>query len=180
MNSKILIVLIAVVSIAALGFITMLVQRQYHNYQRKRASVNTYAIQNVKTGMDIRPFNAGIADEVRIIQYKHKEWECMTWQFIKLEDGSYLLKNLYTQKTFQPKVKPTSGVALWQQPIEANSYQYWVFEKHLTENAYKIRLKGTELFVTVSSEKNNTEIILMPLQNTKEQLWNIVEQHPIM
>ncbi|WP_310603407.1 RICIN domain-containing protein [Anaerosporobacter sp.] len=163
----------------ALGYLVMLGQRLYHNNQRKLSTVNTFAIQNKKTGMDIRPFNAGIGDEVKIIQYKHHNWECMTWQFIKLEDGSYLLKNLYTHKTFQSSSALESGVTLWQQPLEANKFQYWEFLRQ-SEDEYLIRLKDSELYVTVSDDKNNSSIILMPMQNKLEQHWKLIEQHPTM
>ena len=144
-----------------------------------RNAVNAYAIQNMHTGMDIRVFNAGIPNEAKIIQYPHHQWECMTWQFIKMKDGSFLLKNLYTYKTFQPSSKIEAGVALWQQPIEANQLQYWEFIKGDTDY-YHIRLKGTELYITPSSQEKNANIVLLPLKNTADQQWKLLEQHPIV
>lgn len=78
MNRSVLIVLGSVLAIALLGFFMILGQRLYHNRKRKLETVNTFAIQNVATGMNIRPYNAGIADEIKIIQFKHHNWECMT------------------------------------------------------------------------------------------------------
>lgn len=169
---------LTVLGIAGAGYAAVTAQRFYHNYQRKRSTVNTFAVQNVKTGMNIRPYNAGIDDWVKMIQYKHADWECMTWQFIQVEDGSYLLKNLYTHKTFQPAAAE-AGVALWQQPLEANRYQYWELIKNSDETCL-IRLKGTELYVTVLSAESNSSVILMPLQNSLEQQWRLIEQHPIV
>ena len=165
--------------IVASGYLAMTGQRLYHNYKRKRGTVNTFAICNVETGMAIRVYNAGIPDETKIISYKHANWECMTWQMIKLADGSCLLKNLYTHKTFQPVSSPEPGVALWQQPLEANDLQYWEFVK-TPDESYRIRLKGTELYITASGNKNNAPLVLMPIQDSQSQQWKLVEQHPIV
>lgn len=100
------------------------------------------------------------------------------FQFIQLEQDTYLLKNLYTQKTFQPSASPKPGIALWQQTLGGNSLQYWEFIKQSGE-IYQIRLKGTELFITVSSDQNDSAIILMPKQNSPDQQWRLIEQHPI-
>jgi len=152
--------------------------RIYAGYQIKRNRVNTYAIQNVNTGKGIRVHNAGIDDERKIILYTHQNWECMTWQFIQLEGDVYLLKNLYTKKTFQPSSSPEAGVSLWQQPLGGNRLQYWEFLKQPDET-YFIRLKDTDLYITISSDKNHSDIILMPLQNSPDQQWKLIEQRPI-
>lgn len=167
------------IAIALLAYMLIFGQRTYHNIKKKQETVNTYAIQNVKTGMDIRVYNAGIANETKIIQYKHANWECMTWQLIKTEDGSYLLKNLWTHKTFQPLSSPVEDAQLWQQPLEANSLQYWEFIK-LPDETYHIRLKGTQLYITPASDGNNTPLILMPMQKSINQQWKLIEQHPIV
>jgi len=165
-----------------LGFILLFTlftgQRAHHDYLKKRNSKNTFAIQNVKTNKDIRVHNANINDEAKIILYTHHNWECMTWQMIQLEGETFLLKNLYTQKTLQPSSIPEQGVNLWQQTLGGNSLQYWEFLKQPKET-YLIRLKGTELYITVSSDKNNSDIILMPMQNSTEQQWRLIEQQPL-
>ncbi len=173
----ILLSIIAVLALAILAILIFAGPRAYLTHQLKLGTTNTFAINNVKTGMNIRPYNAGIDNGTKIIQYENNNWECMTWQFIKLEDSSYLLKNLWNDKTFQPSARPKPGVALFQQPIEANSLQYWEFLKQPDET-YLIRLKGTELYVTVSSDKSNSDIILMPKQNSADQQWKLIEQHP--
>ena len=152
--------------------------RAYNGYLKKKNTVNSYAIQNIKTGKNIRVHNAGINDETKIILYSHHNWECMTWQFIKLEGDTYLLKNLYTQKTFRPSLSPVAGVDLWQQPLGGDNFQYWEFLKQ-SDEAYLVRLKDTELYITVSSDENNSPIILMPLQNSTGQQWRLIEQHPL-
>jgi hypothetical protein len=152
--------------------------RIYKDVKKKLNYANTYAIQNVGTGKDIRVYNAGNKDGTKIILYSHNNWECMTWQFIQLEDNTYLLKNLYTQKTFEPSVSPQSGVDLWQQNLGGSRQQYWEFIKQPDET-YLIRLKDTELYVTVTSGGNNSPIVLMTKQDSDNQLWKLVRQNPL-
>jgi len=161
-------------------FITQIVvlgPRLRKDINKKLSFKNTYAIQNVKTGKDIRVHDAGIEDGRKIILYDHKNWECITWQFIRLEDSSFLLKNLYTEKTFQPSEPPTPGVSLSQKTLGGSSLQYWEFIKQ-PDNTFLIRLKGTDLYVTISSSETNSDIILMPKENSINQQWRLVNQTP--
>ena len=153
--------------------------RIYKDIKKKRNYANTYAIQNIKTGKDIRVYNAGNDDGTKIILYSHYNWECMTWQLIQLGDNTYLLKNLYTQKSFQPSSSPEAGIGLWQQTLGGSSLQYWEFIKQIDET-YLIRLKDTELYLTVTSDENNSDIVLMTKQNSDSQLWKLVRQNPIV
>ncbi|MDR0368518.1 MAG: RICIN domain-containing protein [Bacteroidales bacterium] len=147
--------------------------------RKKQNFANTYAIQNVGTGKDIRVYNAGIENNTKIILYSHKNWECITWQFIELQKNTYLLKNLYTQKTFQPSANLKAGVGLWQQELGGSYLQYWEFIEQ-PDKTYFIRLKDTELYLTATSNENNSAIILMPKQNSKNQLWKLIRQNPIV
>lgn len=179
-KSKIYMILFYVLLTLVVLFVIGAYPRTSKNIQRKMNTENSYAIQNVAAGKDIRVHNANIENNEKIILYEHQNWECITWQFIQLEGDVYLLKNLYTHKTFQPLSKPEQGVSLAQQTLEANSFQYWEFLKQ-SDETYLIRLKDTELYVTVSSNENNSPIIiLMPLQNSAEQQWRLIEQRPIM
>lgn len=153
--------------------------RIYKGIKLKKDKVNTYAIQNVKTNRCIRPYNAGFQDDNQVILYSLNNWECITWQFIELDKDTYLLKNLYTEKTFQPVVDPVEGVTMWQKPLGGSKQQYWEFLKQ-DNGTYLIRLKGTELYLTAASEEQNAHIVLKPLQNTTYQQWKLVEQHPIV
>ncbi len=145
----------------------------------KKDKVNTYAIQNVKTNRCIRPYNANYQDDNKVILYSLNNWECITWQFIKLDNGAYLPKNLYTQKTFQPDADPAEGVKMWQKPLGGSNQQYWEFLEKDNET-YLIRLRGTELYLTAASEEQNSDIVLKPLLNDSEQYWKLIEQHPII
>jgi hypothetical protein len=147
-------------------------KKQKQNYE------NTYAIQNVGTGKDIRVYNVGVEDESKIILYTHNEWECLTWEFIQLEDNTYLLKNLCTQKTFEPSSTPEQGVSLWQQSLGGSRLQYWEFVKQPNDK-YRIRLKNTELYLTATSNEDNSPIILMSEQDSEMQSWKLIAQSPI-
>ena len=153
--------------------------RIYKDIQKKRAYENTYVIQNVGTGKDIRVYNAGNDDGAKIISYSHNNWECLTWQLIGLEDNTYLLKNLYTQKSFQPSSTPKPGVTLWQQTLGGSRLQYWEFIEQ-PDDTYLIRLKDTELYITATSGENNSAIALMPRQDSDSQRWRLVRQNPII
>jgi len=170
-------ILIISLSLVVALVVTAVSFRVSKDIRKKLSYSNTFAIQNVQTGKDIRVHNADYHDNAKTILYPHKNWECITWEMIQLPDSSYLLKNLYTQKTFEPVSSPTQGVTLWQKSLGGSKYQYWEFIKQPNDN-YLIRLKGTDLYVTISSDKDDTEIILMPLQNSNTQLWRLVRQNP--
>lgn len=153
--------------------------RIFKDIKKKRAYENTYAIQNIATDKALRPYNAGNDDGTKIIQYSLNNWECLTWQLIGLDDDTYLLKNLYTQKSFQPSSTPNSGVTLWQKTLGGSRLQYWEFVKQ-SDDTYLIRLKDTELYLTATSNENDSDIVLMPRQDSDMQVWKLVRQNPIV
>lgn len=169
------IVIIVIFAIVAFIF----APRICKDIKKKQNYENTYAIQNVGTGKDIRVYNAGNDDGTKIILYSHNNWECITWQLIGLENNTYLLKNLYTQKTFQPSSAPATGVNLWQQTLGGSRLQYWEFIEQ-EDATYLIRLKDTELYLTTTSDENNSDIVLMPRQDSDMQEWRLVRQNPII
>ncbi|QUS40062.1 hypothetical protein RPMA_15410 [Tardiphaga alba] len=137
----------------------------------------TYAIQNVLTAKNIRPFEAKKDDGNNIILYDHWSWKCMTWQFDQVQGNTYQLRNVYTSKTLEPSGTPGAMTALWQQPLGSSKTQYWDFISDGGET-YLIRLKDTQLYVTISSEKTNSPIVLKPLQNSTAQKWRLIRQNP--
>jgi len=138
-----------------------------------------FAIQNIQTGKNLRPYEAGSADGNRIVLYNHVEWKCMTWDFILVKDATYQLKNRFTGKTFQPSAKPADGVNLIQKPLAKDSLQYWIFEKQ-ADNSYFIRLKGTGLYISLSGKDTNSDIVLKPKKDKLMQSWKLVAQDPSM
>ena len=158
-------------------FVLIVSFRVSKDIKKKLSYPNTYAIQNVKTGKDIRVHNANYLDGTKIILYSHQNWECMTWELIHLEDSTFLVKNLYTQKTFQPESTPKEGVTLWQQSMGGSRFQFWEFIK-VPDEMYLIKLKDTDLYLTISSDENNSPIVLQPKQNSTSQQWKLVRQNP--
>lgn len=173
-----IIIILAILLIALLIPVVKYAPWIYFGRMQKKSYANTYAIQNVGTGKDIRVKDVGVKDETEIILYTHNEWECLTWEFIQLEDSTYLLKNLCTQKTFQPSSLPEQGVGLWQQSLGGSHLQYWEFIKQPNETSL-IRLKDTELYLTATSDEDNSPIILMPKERSDKQLWKLIKQNPI-
>lgn len=145
--------------------------------KKKLAFENTYAIQNVASEMCVRPLAAGYKNGNEIIGYSHKNWECVTWEMIAIGENTYLLKNLFTEKTFQPKAEPKAGVGLWQQSLGGTALQHWEFIKQPDETTL-IRLKNTELYLTISAKEEDAALILMPLDNTDKQKWRLIRQTP--
>ncbi|WP_119309779.1 hypothetical protein [Cohaesibacter haloalkalitolerans] len=47
----------------------------------------SYAIQNVETGLDLRPFEARKEGGNPVILYDHHFWRCVTRTFVAIEDG---------------------------------------------------------------------------------------------
>lgn len=170
-------IIISVIAIVLLGIIVIISFRVRKDIKKKLQFENTYAIQNVATGNALRPFNANYESGVELISYPIKNWECITWEMIETDTNTYLLKDLFTEKTFQPKSEPKEGVGLWQQSVGGSKLQYWEFLKQVDET-YLIRLKGTELYLTTSSPDTDSPIILMPKQGSKTQLWKLVRQTP--
>ncbi|MEJ7830546.1 MAG: RICIN domain-containing protein [Segetibacter sp.] len=141
----------------------------------------TYAIKNVSTGMLLRVMDANKKNETPIVAYSPTNWKCMTWDFNQVEGNTYLLRNLFTNKTFQPqKGEMSEGIALEQQAIDnSKTTQQWEFIS-AANNTYMIKLKGSDLYVTPSDKNGavNSKIILSKKRSDKTQYWNIYEQHP--
>ncbi|MFT3995364.1 MAG: hypothetical protein QM660_13710 [Dysgonomonas sp.] len=175
---KITIIILSTLLVALLIPVVIYAPWIFFGKQQKQNYANTYAIQNVSTGKDIRVKDVGVKDESEIILYTHNEWECLTWEFIQLENNTYLLKNLCTQKTFAPSSSPKQGVDLWQQSLGGSHLQYWEFIKQ-SNGTCLIRLKDTELYLTATSNEDNSPIILMSKQNSDKQLWKLIKQNPI-
>ncbi len=153
--------------------------RLYKDYTKKKSFKNTYAILNAKSGMAIRVHNAEIDDGAKIILYPHHNWECTTWQFIQLEENKFLLKNLYTQKTFQPSMSPQFNADLQQTTLGGSTLQYWELEQQPDE-AYRIRLSNTDLYITSISDTTNSVLLLRPRSDETGQFWKLIRQNPII
>lgn len=136
-----------------------------------------YAIQNVLTGKNIRPFQAKKTDGNPIISYNDWRWQCMTWELLPVGEGRYRLRNRYTGKTLAPSSASGRGVSLWQQPLTDSGSPEWQFIKR-NDGTYLIRQANEELYLTASSEKTNSPIVLMPLEDSDAQKWRLRKQDP--
>jgi hypothetical protein len=142
----------------------------------------TYAIKNEQTGMLLRVKDARSENGTPLVAYNPENWKCMTWDFQHVEGNTYKLKNLFTSKTFQPVAEANPGVALEEQPLNAdNANQQYEFEP-IDQDTFMIKLKGTDLYLTPSDKKGsvNSKIILAKKTNTKDQYWDIYQQSPTM
>lgn len=173
MTKIIFIALVLLVLVAAVP----IVFRIRKDIKKKLQFENTYAIQNVETEKALRPKDANYENGVELISYPLKDWECITWEMIEIDTNTFLLKDLFTEKTFQPKSEPKEGVGLWQQSLGGSPLQHWEFLKQ-TDDTYLIRLKETNLYITASSSETDSPIILMTKQDSKKQLWKLVRQTP--
>jgi hypothetical protein len=137
-----------------------------------------YAIQNTRTGKNLRPLAAGKENGNRLVQYDHHSWKCMTWDFNEVGPQTYLLKNRYTGKTFQTIGEPLANSKLSQQEVIEGTSQQWELIK-LTESVFRIKLKGKNLFLSVPGDETNADVILVPLKEDDAQLWRLVRQNPL-
>ena len=138
----------------------------------------TYAIQNADTELDLRPFEAQTHDGNKVIQYNHHWWKCLTWKFIPAGSNSYFLTNYYTEKALNLSQPPKAGVGLLQRPFLKDKTQKWEFIDN-GKGYFKIRLEGKDLYLTSVSKKNNAELEIQPSNNSKNQLWKLINQSPL-
>ena len=135
-----------------------------------------YAIKNKETGMLLRPESANKKAGAPIVLYSPTNWKCLTWDFIHVEGNTYLLKNLFTKKTFQPQ-EMSNGSTLVQQPINKDSkLQFWEFVES-GSNQYYIRLKSTEFYLTPSKKGANSTVVIKN-RSGDNQIWTIYMQSP--
>lgn len=70
---------------------------------------------------------------------------------------------------------PNQVLVYGKKTMGGREYQYWEFIPQ-AEDTYLIRLKGSELYITISSEKEDTLLVLMPKQNSKKQIRKLIRQ----
>ena len=142
----------------------------------------TFAIKNKETGLLLRIKDAAGSNGTPLVSYTPINWKCATWEFQSRGGNVYGLKNLFTGKTFQPVADSLrEGTALGQQPLKAGAdkqvYEFIAVDK----DAYLIRLKGTEYYLSPSeSGEVNSPIVLSKKTGGQRQQWTLYEQHPTM
>lgn len=161
-------------SLLALGLCMSFATIKAHSQTVK----NRFAIQNVATGKNLRPYAAGRQDGNAIILYDHHSWRCLTWELTAVGENIFTLKNRYTFKSFEPASETSNGVTLKQQPKSKEDIQ-WEFIKQPDGN-YRIRLRGTDFYLSITSEETNSAIILTEAAYSDKQLWHMVAQDPLL
>jgi hypothetical protein len=141
-----------------------------------------YAIKNVKTGMLLRVKDAHSKNGTPLVAYYPENWKCMTWDFKKTDANTYQLRNLLTNKTFQPVAAANIDVAFDEQPLVSNDAKQQYEFIPVKKDTYLIKLKGTDLYVTPADPKGevNSAIVLAAKKGTPDQQWFIYEQAPTM
>lgn len=162
-------------------FLTVLMAIAWNNSEAQIKS-DRYAIQNVKSGKNLRPYEAISSDGNKIVLYDHVEWKCMTWEFIPSGENTFQLRNRFTSKTFQPGTDNLqTGSGLVQQPLKkGDTRQLWEFIE-TSKGVFNIRLKGTEFYISQedANAKTNSPIILTRLNNSDNLKWKLVRQDPV-
>lgn len=152
--------------------------RLYKDTEVKKDRKNTFAIQNVKTGTCVRPKDANYKENTSIILYPHHNWECMTWRLIDVGNHTFLLENLYTEKTFQPVTELADGTELSQISLDGSALQFWEIIEQ-PDHAYLIRLQNTDYYLTAPSDVENTPVVLKTVMNDDSQRWRLIPQTPV-
>lgn len=98
---------------------------------------------------------------------------------IKIDEETYLLKDLYTQKSFAPVGEPVAGSRLAQRPIGGDKQQRWQFNRQ-DDGTYTIQLAGSDLYITSTSSTVDDRLILQPASDDADQRWTLTQQHPII
>lgn len=149
-------------------------------FSRKKNQKERYAIQNVKTNKNIRPYKANSENDNKIILYDSYSWKCMTWDLEKVGNSEvYNLKNRYTDKTFQASKGSKNVITLVQETLNGSEQQNWEFIKN-SENQYLIKLENTNLYITITSDSTNSDIALLQFKGDSSQLWRLKRQNPLL
>lgn len=155
-------------------------------FNLKAQDINgTYAIKNVETNLVLRIKDAQSENGTPLVAYTPVNWKCVTWEFQKVKEQTYQLKNLFTGKTFQiiRGEEPISNIPLEQQPLSKNNKnQYYQFIP-AGNDSYYIKLFGTEFYLTPESPEGgvNSAIVLKNKVDDQDiQKWVIYEQKPTM
>jgi len=136
----------------------------------------TFAIQNVGSGKDLRPFNASREEGNAIVLYNHHWWQCLTWRFTEISAGHFELSNVYTGKLLHVDIS-SAGMGTIIQRTGSPSSLSWEMVPQPGE-VWGIRLSGTRLFITITSVEKNAPVTLSPFINSDSQKWRFIPQHP--
>ena len=134
-----------------------------------------YSLRNQESGLLLRPRDAGRKDGNTMVLYPEYNWKCLKWDIASTDNGC-TLRNLFTDKTFQPGVSnPKAGTPVLQQTMDpALKLQRWDILSS-ADGYVKIRLAGTALYLmpAVPHAEVNTALVLGPWEDLPAQHWKM-------
>jgi hypothetical protein len=140
----------------------------------QKKEVNGYQIENKKSGLLLRPYEADGAEGVPIVVYPKYAWQCLTWDLTTYGANMYSLRNYFTGKTFQVSGKSKDGAGIEQVSInDSLPEQKWEFVK-MDNGYYRIQVPGTDKVLTVDGEGANEKVKLMKWKKADGQMWKLL------
>ena len=144
----------------------------------------TYQIRNSKYGTLLRPKNANHANGTPIVLHTAQPWKCMAWKLQSVDQSGFLVKNLFTHKTFSAKHDGNNAqsAAVIQVPLSQEATKgkaIWQFIR-LKDGNYKIVDKQSESVLTADPKGDESHIIitLEPWHDLPAQKWVLEKVDP--
>ena len=153
--------------------VTALLLLSVFQVMAQKKEVKGYQVENKKSGLLLRPYEANGAEGIPIVVYEKYAWRCLTWELTPVGSNLYTLRNYFTGKTFKAS-GTANGSGMEQVRInDSLSNQQWEFIPE--ENGYyRIQVPGTEKVLTVDGEGVNEKVKLMPWKRSDGQLWRLL------
>ena len=142
----------------------------------------TYQIRNVKYGDLLRPRDANHANGTPIVLYSAQPWKCMTWRLQPAGETAFLVRNLFTGKTFHAAFATNAQPAdVTQVPLPKNASEgpAWRFVL-LDDGHYKITddKSGKVLTAVKKTGEYSAIIAVAPWSNLDDQKWTLEKIDP--
>lgn len=162
-------------SLAMSGLILLLAPLLCSGNSDAEVQPGIYSLRNQESGLLLRPRDAGRKDGNTMVLYPEYNWKCLKWDVAPTDHGC-TLRNLFTDKTFQPAdFSPKAGMPVLQQTIDpAEKLQRWEILPS-ADGYVKIRLAGTDLYLmpATPNAEVNTALVLGPWKNLPAQHWKM-------
>lgn len=152
--------------------------------QSDTPEATTYQIRNAKYHDLLRPRDANNADGTPIVLYSAQPWKCMTWRLQPATnvDSAFVLKNLFTGKTFHADADTNAAPRfVTQTPLAKGGGESpaWQVIK-LTDGSYKIiePKSGHALTAVLADGASAARITIGPWEDKAEQKWQLEKMDP--
>jgi hypothetical protein len=144
-------------------------------------AATTCQIRNVKHQELLRPRDANNANGTPIVLYPAQPWKCMTWKLQPAGESAFLLRNLFTAKTFSAAAdasgphQPVTQVPLAKDGEGAPKWQL----TRLEDGSYKIiDSKSGKALTALKEVGSSLKIIVAAWENKAEQKWELLPIDP--